>query len=135
MSEARRLEVALALVFRERRLLVTQRRAGGHLGGSWELPGGKLEPGETPEQCAARELFEETGVRVAPRRRLPTIEWDYPERKVALYPVECEWVEGDGDAIEVAALKWATRAELAELTFPPANRALVRELCASDRLD
>jgi len=127
--------VAIALVFRARRLLVTCRREGSHLAGLWELPGGKLAPGESAEACAEREVAEETRVVVRARARLPTIEWDYPEKRVALHPVECEWVSGDGETVEVADLIWATRADLLARTFPPANRALVAELCASARLD
>ena len=135
MSGVARLDVALALVFRGRRLLVTRRRAGSHLAGLWEIPGGKLAPGESVEACAEREVLEETRVVVRAGARLPTIEWDYPERSVALHPVECEWLSGEGETVEVAELIWATRAELAALTFPPANRTLVNELCASGRLD
>ena len=57
-------EVAAGLVFREGKLLITRRSAGGHLGGLWEFPGGKREPGETFEQCLHRELREELGIEV-----------------------------------------------------------------------
>jgi mutator protein MutT len=132
---ARRIEVAVALVFRGRRLLITERPAGTHLAGSWELPGGKLAPGESAEDCAVREVHEETAVVVRAVRRLPTIEWDYPEKRVALYPVECEWLSGEGRCVEVASLVWGTRADLRAKTFPAANAALIEELCSSDRLD
>ena len=135
MNATARLEVALALVFRERRLLVTQRRAGSHLAGLWELPGGKLAPGESAERCAEREVLEETRIVVRAGARLPTIEWDYPERRVALHPIECEWISGEGEAVEVADLVWATCDDLRIRTFPPANRALVAALCSSGRLD
>lgn len=135
MAPARRLEVALALVFRERRLLVTRRPEGTHLAGFWEIPGGKVAPEESVERCAEREVLEETRIVVRAGWCLPTIEWDYPERRVALHPVECEWISGEGETVGVADLRWATATELRELTFPPANRALVDELCASGRLD
>jgi mutator protein MutT len=130
-----RLVVAFALVFRERRLLVTQRAAEAHLGGLWEFPGGKLRAGESVEACAVREVLEETRVVVTARARRPIIEWDYPERRVALHPVECEWVSGDGELVEVANLTWATSAELGALSFPAANAELIRELRASGLLD
>jgi mutator protein MutT len=134
VSERARVEVALAIVFREGRLLVTKRRAETHLGGSWELPGGKLRASETPEACAVREVREETRVVVVARVRRETIEWDYPERRVALHPVECDWLEGDGELVEVSDLAWVTRAELLARPFPPANARLIAELCASGRL-
>ena len=130
-----RLEVAIALVFRDRRLLVTQRRADTHLGGLWELPGGKLAVNESAEDCAMREVREETGVVVLAQARRVTIEWDYPERRVALHPIECRWVSGEGQLIEVADLCWATRAELMARAFPPANAGLIAELCRGDRLE
>ena len=135
MSETeRRIEVAMALVIREQRLLVTQRLAEAHLGGLWELPGGKLAPGERVEDCVVREVREETGIVIAARLRLATIEWDYPERRVALHPVECDWVEGEGELLEVAGLCWATRADLELCSFPPANGRLIAELCSSGRV-
>ncbi len=134
MTERARLEVAIALVFREGRLLVTRRRAETHLGGSWELPGGKLRPAESAEACAVREVREETGVVAVARGRRETIEWDYPERRVALHPVECDWLEGDGELLEVSDLAWVTRSELVARPFPPANAALIAELGADRRL-
>jgi len=130
-----RVEVAIALVFRERSVLVTQRAAGVHLGGFWEFPGGKLRGDESPEACAVREVFEETRVVVAARARRAVVEWDYPERKVLLHPIECDWLAGDGELVEVADLAWATSGALRALAFPPANAELVRELLASGRLD
>ena len=129
MSGSGRLEVAIALVFRARRLLVTRRRADAHLGGLWELPGGKMRSGESAEACAVREVLEETNVAVTARGRRPTIEWDYPERRVALHPIECEWIRGEGELVEVADLVWATSADLAARAFPPANAGLIAELC------
>jgi len=134
MNATKRIEVAMALVVRERRLLVTQRKAEAHLGGMWELPGGKLGPGESVEACVEREVREETGIVIRARRRLPTIEWDYPERRVALHPVECDWISGEGALLEVAGLCWATRAELQARQFRPANKQLIDELCLGERL-
>jgi len=130
-----RLAVAIALVFRGRRLLVTQRQAAAHLGGLWEFPGGKVRAGEGVEACAVREVFEETRVVVTARDVRATIEWDYAERRVALHPVECDWVSGEGELVEVANLAWATSVDLSTRAFPPANAELIRELCASGRLD
>ena len=58
------IDVAAALVFRDGKLLITQRHADAHLGGLWEFPGGKREPNETFEACLARELREELGIEV-----------------------------------------------------------------------
>jgi mutator protein MutT len=58
------IDVAAGLVFREGKLLITQRHPEAHLGGLWEFPGGKREPGETFERCLARELREELGIEI-----------------------------------------------------------------------
>ncbi|HEV8548503.1 MAG TPA: (deoxy)nucleoside triphosphate pyrophosphohydrolase [Polyangiaceae bacterium] len=134
MTNDGRLEVAMGLVFRERKLLVTRRRPGSHLGGWWELPGGKIAPGESPEACVVRELEEETGVVVRAVGRLPAIEWDYPERKVLLHPIECEWISGEGELREVDDLVWAGRSQILERAFPPANRKLLEALVDAGRI-
>lgn len=122
------LEIALALCVRDGRVLVTRRKAGAHLGGFWEFPGGKREGAETFEACALRELEEETGVTARALRALSAIVWEYPERCVVLHPVECAWTAGDGELREVAELRWVRAGELLTLAFPPANAELVREL-------
>jgi mutator protein MutT len=122
------LVIALALCVRGDSLLVTRRRGGVHLAGFWEFPGGKREGAETFEQCALRELAEEVGIVARALRCRTPIEWEYPERRVTLHPVDCEWVEGEGEAREVAEFRWARGPELLTLEFPPANLGLVREL-------
>ena len=126
--ETRNLEVAIALVWRAGRLLVTRRPPGVHLAGLWEFPGGKLRTDESPEACAERELVEEVGVVARARARRSSIEWTYPERRITLHPIDCEWVEGDGSPREVAEVRWIDLGELATLDFPPANAELVRTL-------
>jgi mutator protein MutT len=66
MAERAPIEVVAAVVWRDGRVLLTQRPPGGPLGGLWEFPGGKIEPGETPEQALVREIEEEIGVRATP---------------------------------------------------------------------
>lgn len=124
----KRVEVAIALVWRDGRLLVTRRMQGAHLAGLWEFPGGKLRAGETPEACAVREVAEETRVTAAARSRRDTIVWEYPDRIVTLYPITCDWLAGDGECVEVAELIWCAPAELGALSFPPANAALLASL-------
>jgi hypothetical protein len=62
------------------------------------------------------------------RARRPSIDWEYPERRVTLHPVDCDWVEGNGTAREVAELRWVMPSELGELEFPEANASLIAEL-------
>lgn len=126
-------EVAIALCWRDGRLLVTRRPSGVHLAGRWEFPGGKLGSGEAPEACAERELLEEVGVVARARGRRPAIEWEYPERTVTLHPVDCDWREGDGTPREVSELRWIETPELGTLDFPEANASLVAALVGSPK--
>src|SRR2546427_11104695 len=65
------IEIAIGLVWKDGRLLIARRPAGVHLAGLWEFPGGKVEPGETPEAALIRELDEELGIKVAPKCLAP----------------------------------------------------------------
>jgi len=127
------IDVALALVWRNGCLLLTRRRKEAHLGGLWEIPGGKCEPGETPEACAAREVLEEVGVACRPEGRLPVIEYAYPEHSVRLHPVECVYLGGAPRPIQVEEWAWVLPADLDRYPLPPANAPLVEALMDRSR--
>ena len=130
-----RLAVTAALIFRDGRLLITQRRPGDHLGGLWEFPGGKIEPGETPEACLRRELQEELGIEVAVGDQFAEITHDYPERRVDLQFFRCTITRGEPALLHCADLAWVTRDELDRYDFPAADAALLARLrIADDRL-
>jgi 8-oxo-dGTP diphosphatase len=131
--EKKRVEVAIALVWRDGLLLVSRRRPADHLGGSWEFPGGKLERGESVETCAEREVLEEVGLVVRARSLRRTLRYEYPDRDVTLHPVDCEWVSGEPVAREVAEVRFIELEALPELEFPPANAPLLEELLARPR--
>ena len=133
MAELTPIEVALALVWREGRLLVTRRPAGVHLAGYWEFPGGKIGPGETPERAAEREVREEVGIGCRARSRRASFRHCYPERVVVLHPVDCEWLEGEAVLQGVSAAHWVAPQRLAEYSFPPANAELIASLWAASR--
>ena len=128
MVEAMPIEVALALVWRDGRLLVTRRPAGVHLAGYWEFPGGKIGRGETPEAAAEREVREEVGIRCRARGRRSPLRHTYPERTVVLHPVDCDWIEGEAVLRDVSAAEWVPPERLTEYEFPPANAGLLAAL-------
>ena len=131
MSDANNpIEVAAALVLRAGKILITQRFAGSHLGGLWEFPGGKREPGETFEQCLARELREELGVEVKIGGLFEEITHVYAEKTVRLKFFLCELSEGEPQPIGCAAVKWVGKQELAEYDFPAADARLLDRLRA-----
>ena len=122
------IEVSAGLIFRSGKLLITQRHAGAHLGGLWEFPGGKREPGETSEQCLARELREELGVEVAVGGLIEELTHDYAEKSVRLKFFMCRLVAGEPQPLDCAAVKWVTRDDLAAHEFPAADAKLLAQL-------
>ena len=127
------IEVAAGLVFRDGKLLITQRHTHAHLGGLWEFPGGKLEPGETFEACLARELREELGVEIAVGELVQSLSHAYPEKTVHLRFFRCQWVRNEPRPLGCAAFKWVSAGELATFPFPAADARLL-DLLRSDAL-
>src|SRR5580693_1869911 len=129
VADATRLQptvlVAAAVVIEGGRVLVTQRKAGTHLGGFWELPGGKVGPGEDPRAALARELREEIGIGVSVGEILDVTFYRYEpaDKTVLLLFFEAHRDAGSPEpqALEVAAWAWATGAELDASRFPPAD--------------
>lgn len=121
-------EVAAGLVFRDQKLLITQRFAGAHLGGKWEFPGGKRENGETFETCLVRELQEELGIDVEVGPLLESLTHAYPEKTVQLQFFKCRLLRNEPQAIGCPAFQWITREQLHDFAFPEADARLIRLL-------
>lgn len=121
-------EVAIALVWREQRLLVSLRPAHVHLWGLWEFPGGKLLAGESPLLCAEREVSEEIGIRCTALSVRTAIEHAYPDRRLRLHPVDCQYQAGRPRCIGVEETRWVLPRQLSELIFPEANQPLLKDL-------
>lgn len=122
------LEIAIALVWKGPKLLVTKRPKGAHLAGLWEFPGGKRERGESFEACAEREVLEEVGLVCRARARRERISHSYPERDVELVPVDCQWQSGDPTCRAVAEWAWILPRDLVHYAFPEANAPLIAQL-------
>lgn len=125
------IEVSAALIFRAGKLLITQRQAKSHLGGLWEFPGGKLEPGETFEQCLVREIREEIGVEILVGELFEEIAHDYSDKSVHLKFFTCKLVSGEPQPLDCAAVKWIGKSELADHEFPAADARLLVKLRAN----
>jgi len=124
------IDVAAALVFRDGRILITQRCADSHLGGLWEFPGGKREAGETFEQCLVRELREELGVEAKIGGLFEEITHVYPDQAVHLNFFVCELSKGEPRPLGCAAAKWVGKPELGDYDFPAADARLLDRLRA-----
>jgi len=121
-------EVSAALIFRDGKLLITQRHVKSHLGGLWEFPGGKREVGETFEQCLIREIREELGVEISVGELFEDISHTYPEKSVRLKFFICRLLSGDPQPLDCAAVRWVEKNELASFKFPAADARLLEKL-------
>jgi mutator protein MutT len=122
------IDVAAAILFHEGRLLITRRPDAAHLGGLWEFPGGKREPGEGWEACLCRELREELGIEIEVGALLDDFTHSYPERPVRLRFYRVRLLSGTPRPLGCADLKWVTREELPHHQFPPADARLIDRL-------
>lgn len=111
-------------------MLVSRRHDHAHLGGLWEFPGGKLEPGETEAEALVRELREELGIEVEVGAAWGELIHDYDDRRVALSFWFAEVRRGSPRPLEVAEVRWVPVEELHALDFPGADDPLVRSLQA-----
>lgn len=126
--------VAAAVVAEHGRVLVTQRKRGTHLAGAWELPGGKVEPGEDPREGLRRELREELGIDTVVGEIVDVTFHRYPEadKAVLLLFFEATRTPASPDprALDVAAFAWAGPDELDPHRFPPADASVLSKVIA-----
>ena len=122
--------VACALVDADNRVLIAQRPQGKNLAGLWEFPGGKLEPGETPEDCLVRELAEELAVTTKPACLAPLTfaSHGYDAFHLLMPLYVCRRWEGPVIAREHSALKWVRANRLRDYPMPPADEPLIPAL-------
>ena len=121
---------ACALIDADGRVLIAQRPQGKSMAGLWEFPGGKVEPGEQPEQCLIRELKEELGIIVREECLAPLTfaSHTYPDFHLLMPLYVCRRWEGIVTAQEQQALKWVRPGELKNYPMPPADEPLISHL-------
>ena len=121
------IEVVAAVIRDGGRILAAERGYGDFKGG-WEFPGGKMEPGETPEAAVVREIEEELRVTVRPTAFIETVEYDYPTFHLTMHCFMCEVVSGEITLTEHLAMKWLTKETLETVDWLPADVSVVRKL-------
>lgn len=111
------------------RYLVGQRAAHKTQGGMWEFIGGKIEPGETPEQALTRECREELALEIEQPHILDAVVHEYPEKTIRLTLIACQpCPNSTPQALEHQQLRWLTPAEFSTVPFAPADQALIQRL-------
>ena len=121
------IEVVAGIIKDGDKIFATQRGYGEFKDG-WEFPGGKMEPGETPQQALARELKEELAVDVNVGGFLCTVDYDYPTFHLTMHCFYCSLVGGKLTLLEHEAAKWLNMTELHTVNWLPADRDLIQSI-------
>ena len=108
-------------------IFATQRGYGDYKDG-WEIPGGKLEPGETPEECIVREIREELATEVRAERILGVVDYDYPSFHLTMHCILCTIVSGKLQLLEHEAAKWVNKETLRSVDWLPADRLILDKI-------
>jgi 8-oxo-dGTP diphosphatase len=122
--------VVCAIIVRDERIMLAQRPPDKKLGGLWEFPGGKVEPGEVAEAALHRELHEELGCAVHITQTLPSFVHEYSWGGIELLPFICELTPDSPEPHphEHTALAWVERAKLGAYELAPADVPLLKTL-------
>jgi A/G-specific adenine glycosylase len=118
-------QVTAGIIWRNGRLLITRRPPKGLLGGLWEFPGGKQEPGEELENCLKREIREELGIAIEVGTRLTSVEHAYTHFRITLHAFECRYRGGHIRLIGADAYQWILPRELDGFALPAADHKII----------
>lgn len=121
------INVVCALIFHEGKLLATQRGYGEYAGG-WEFPGGKIEPGELPQDAVIREIKEELEMDVTVGELFDTVEYDYPAFHLSMQCYFCSVESPEYVLKEHQDARWLTRDTLDSVEWLPADEGLIKKL-------
>ena len=121
------IEVTAAVIYKKGKFLICQRPKGKNCELLWEFPGGKIEPGETGEQCIVREIQEELGVTLRVLRKLTDVLYEYPDRTVHLHFYVTEIESGELVRKEHNAFAWITKADIPNYQFCPADAKMLSQ--------
>ena len=112
---------------RKNEIFATQ-RGYGDWEGWWEIPGGKLEPNETPEQCIVREIREELATEVRAEKILDVIDYDYPTFHLTMHCILCTIVSGELKLLEHESARWLTKETLRSVNWLPADQLILDKI-------
>jgi len=123
-----KIQVSAAVIFKQGNVYIQKRKAAGLMGGLWEFPGGKLETGETEEECLRREIKEELGVNIRIGEKVMTHRHSYTRFRVTLHVFRCQIHSGKLSPTECDDWKWIKPDELDQFPFPAANVKIIKFL-------
>lgn len=124
----KQIEVVAAIIHdSDGRIFATQ-RGYGEFKDYWEFPGGKMEPGETPEEALRREIWEELETLIVVERLVETVEWDYPAFHLTMHCFWCHVESGHLELKEHEAAQWLLKEELESVEWLPADWDVVKKM-------
>ncbi len=124
-------DIAVGVVWRGEQILIAKRRPQGLLGGLWEFPGGKPEPGESLEAAVVREVAEELGIEVTPGRKIASVDHAYSHFEITMHAFHCRYRSGTPRPLGCQEYAWVKPGELDRYAFPAANRRVLERLSTS----
>jgi A/G-specific adenine glycosylase len=120
--------VTAAVIRRGKKVLLAQRPSEGLLGGMWEFPGGKVEPGESLEECLRRELREELGIEIRVGEAFGIYHHAFTHFRITLHAFLCELTGGTPRPVQAAAVRWVSLNDLADYPMGKVDRQIARKL-------
>ena len=120
-------KVVAAVIHKDNKIFATA-RGYGEFKGQWEVPGGKIEDGETSQQALVREIQEELDTTITVGELIGTIEYDYPTFHLSMDCFWCEVVDGELKLLEAEDAKWLSKAELYSVQWLPADITIIEEV-------
>ena len=127
MNERKHIVVVAAIIVRDGRIFATQ-RGYGDWKDWWEFPGGKVEPGESPEDALKREIREELATEIEVDELLTTVEYDYPKFHLTMHCYLCTIISGDLSLLEHEDARWLALDELDSVKWLPADKDVIEKL-------
>ena len=124
----RTIVVVAAVIEKDGRYLITQRRPTAVLPLLWEFPGGKVEPGESDHDALAREVRHRLGVEISVRELMNTVSHSYEKYSIELHLYACGLASGQPEARHVNAFRWVTSGEFDSVQFTPADERSMSQL-------
>lgn len=127
------INVVAAVIVHGGRFFATQ-RGYGDFKDFWEFPGGKIEPGETPEEALRREIREELETEISVDSHLSTVDYDYPAFHLHMACYLCHVISGVLRLVEAESAKWLAEEELWSVEWLPADKEVVKKLIRKYKL-
>lgn len=122
------ISVVGAVIYQDKKILCAQRPTNKSLGGLWEFPGGKIEPGETEKEALEREIQEELKCEILVKEKITTTTYEYDFAIIQLTTFKCELISGIPILVEHQAIDWLKVEDLMNLTWAPADIPTIKKI-------